>query len=192
MISTESKTSTLVKHIETHLGRIEQGWSTNESDNIQILKIRNKPTLGVSIYSTLGLSNHILQMPKRRRVRQELICICRESFNSSGLVSFLYTLGESVLNSHTALLRGQVIGPNQPIMNETTMSAVYSAIPVVLDEAFATYRLSSPPTVFVWLIPLYAEEAIYIGTNGWDAFENLLVKEDPDLYDLKRQQLVLP
>jgi hypothetical protein len=71
--------------------------------------------------------------------------------------SFLLTLCDFILSKHKALLRGDVIGPSDPIVPGVSVNAIYAAIPDV--DGFATYSYTTPPTVFVRVIPLHGTEA---------------------------------
>ena len=185
------KTSSLVEHIENHLGTIDQGWSLQKpSNSIQVVRFNNSPVVKASTYVTVGLSHHILQMPQGRQVRQELVFTAYDRFRAEEIASFLLTFSGYIAMRHKALLRGQVIGPTEPIISSTTMRAIYAAIPVLFSDSFATYDGSSPPTVFVWLFPLYSLEVSYVQHNGWSKFEDLLEGENPDLLDLNRQPVV--
>ncbi|MEU4249540.1 suppressor of fused domain protein [Amycolatopsis sp. NPDC026612] len=41
----------------------------------------------------------------------------------------------------------------------------------------------------VWLVPVSRAEAAYVGSHGWRAFEDELVRHDPDLLDPGRAEL---
>ena len=69
-------------------------------------------------------------------------------------------------------------------------SAVYCTIPVFFDDDFCAYEESSPPTVMVWVLPIYKSEADYIEANGWESFEDLLEEKDPDLCSLEREPVI--
>ena len=47
-------------------------------------------------------------------------------------------------------------------------------------------------THFLWLVPIHRVEAKFVRRFGWQQFEDLLEKQDPDLLDLHRQQIQLP
>ena len=184
-------TKSLVEHIESHLGKMDSGWTLQEPlTNVQVVRFRDRPAVGISTYVTIGLSYHILQMSEGREVRQELVFATYDHFNTEGIASFLLTISDYIVKKHKALLRGQVVGPSDPIIHGISLNAVYAAIPVLFDDSFVTFDYTSPPTVFVWVLPLHASEANYVRHNGWDTFEHLLEEKDPDLLDLKRLPLV--
>lgn len=185
------KRDPLIEHLESYLGKISNGWVLSESTNaIQVARFVDKPVEKTSTYVTLGLSRHILKMPHSREVRQELVFSAHNQFNGGAIASFLLTFCDFLLTKHDALLRGQVIGPDSPVIPGIKMDSIYSSIPVLLEDSFATCERVSPPIVFVWVFPLYASEASYVENNGWNNFEDLLEKNDPDLLDLNRLSIV--
>jgi hypothetical protein len=64
---------TLISHIESTLGQIEQGWSFEEgSKSVQVVRCRNQPFDSVVTYLTVGLSNFLLSMPQGRKLGKNL------------------------------------------------------------------------------------------------------------------------
>lgn len=181
----------IVDHLESFLGHIDYGWKDNYSENaISIVRFRNQPAEGMSTYVTLGLSHHVLSMPNKREVRQELVFCTFDTVPSDDVVSFLLSFSEFILAKHEALLRGKVVGPADPIVSSSSMNAVYASMPVIFDDEFATFEGTSPSTVLVWLIPIFASEAKHIQDHGWEVFEDILEQQDPDLWDMGRNPVV--
>ena len=177
-------THDIVQHLEGHLGKIDRGWG--DAGDIQVVQFLDQPQKDVVTYTTLGLSSTPLPMKQGRTVRQELLVSVDSSFESKSIASFLVTFAEYVRAQNRALLRGDVVGPSEPLIPGARASAVYAAMPVFFDDDFATYRGSSPPTVLVWLIPLPFEDADLVKTRGWEAFENELESTAVDFWDLNR------
>jgi hypothetical protein len=178
----------LINHVEYFLGAIDDAWQSESG--IKVAHFRDKPVDGVATYVTLGLSHHVLPMHGERTVREELVFSAYEKYPRAQIASFLLTFCDFVLSKHKALLRSNVIGPSDPIMPDVSLNAIYAAIPVVFDEGFATYSDTSPPTIFVWLIPLHGTEAKFVKKNGWSQFEDILEAKDPDLWDLNRDPVL--
>lgn len=182
----------LIEHLEKHLGKIDQGWGeSSTSSKVVAVRFRDQPMDGVVTYVTLGMSNHVLQMPKGLTVRQELVFIANEQYPSAQIASFLYTFSDFLISKKRALLRGDVIGPSTPVIPGVRMNSVYAAIPVVFEDSFATYRSSDPATVFVWLVPLIESEASIAKKIGWSKFEDFLERENIDFWNLDRAPIFI-
>jgi hypothetical protein len=177
-------TNDIVQHLEGHLGKVARGWG--DAGKIQVVQFPDQPQKGVVTYATLGLSSTPLPMNQGRVVRQELLVSVNSSFESKSVASFLLTFAEYVRAQNRALLRGDVVGPSGPLIPGVRASAVYASLPVFFEDDFATYRESSPPTVLVWLIPLLPEDAEFVNTHGWEAFEDKLESAAVDFWDLNR------
>lgn len=178
----------LIAHLESFLGPIAGGWARDANRQrlpCQVVWFEEAPDRGLMTYATLGLSRHALQS-STKTIRQELLLSVRRSFGSTQLVGVISTVAEMLLARHQPLLRGDVLPPAGPIVSGSTLSALYAAIPVLLPDAFAVFEGSEPPTVFVWLVPVTAVEADLIGSHGWSWFEDQLVEQQPDLFDLGR------
>jgi hypothetical protein len=92
----------------------------------------------------------------------------------------LQEVAAAVLESGSALLRGDVLGPKGPLFAMSSMEALHAAIPVYLPDEFASCETEDgAQVVIVWLVPISRTEAEYIHLHGWDAFEERLVEVDP-------------
>jgi hypothetical protein len=181
----------LVQHLESYLGEIAGGWAkdaANERMPFQIVRFEESPEHGLTTYSTLGLSRHVLDLPTKS-VRQELVMTVDRVFATPSVVSVLTAVGELVLDRHRGLLRGEVLPPRGALVPSARLDALYAAAPVMLPNEFATLLGSNPPTVFVWLVPISNREADLVATHGWGWFEDQLVEQQPDLYDLDRRDI---
>jgi len=112
---------------------------------------------------------------------------------SSGIFpALIHQLAIGGLERGEAILRGDVIGPQGAIIPESSLEAFYAAIPVYYDDAFSAVDLESGSrAVMVWMVPIGAAEAAFVAEAGWSAFESKLAEQDPDLMDLKRNQIRL-
>lgn len=183
---------TLPEHIEKYLGVIDGGWCLKNAGTpeIQVVKISDAPSAGVSTYSTLGLSAEVLSMPRNRTVQQELLFAAYERFDSNRIASFLLTFSEGLLRRGRALLRGEVIGPQDPIIPGVCLDSLYCTVPAMFNPGVASFQ-GEPPTVFVWLMPINRREADFIRATGWNAFEDALESATIDFWNLERASIPL-
>lgn len=182
----------IVKHLERFLGPIENGWKDNDQQfsEIQIISFKNTPFESTYSFATLGVSNHVLNLSTSKRVRQELLFASYDLDFENNIVSLLFSVSESIVQSHKALFRGQVVKIPPEAVQIFGFDGLYCSIPVFYDEDFYTYNESEPPTVFVMLIPIYNAEINYINVNGWEKFEDLMEEKDPDLFSFNRTSLI--
>jgi hypothetical protein len=79
-------------------------------------------------------------MPQGRKIRQELVFTANENFSARQIASFMLTFSNYVLARNQALLRGDIIGPSEPLISDVAVNSVYASIPVLFDESFNVYR----------------------------------------------------
>ncbi|WP_437484572.1 suppressor of fused domain protein [Sorangium sp. So ce1014] len=166
-----------------------QGW-VGELAGVQVCLFEEHPTTGTVTYATLGLSRHILEMPRGREVRQELLFSVSRRFADDDLAKFLAYVAEGLVREHRAFLRGQVLPLGHAVARGSRCTSLYVALPVVFPDELATCADTQPPTVFAWLIPVHAAEAELVTRLGWNEFEDRLERTDPDLFDLERPPVV--
>jgi hypothetical protein len=181
----------IIEHAEKFLGKVSHGWKEKlSSDDLQIVCFCDKPFESVDTFLMVGLSHHELKIGDEKKVRQELALPISGAGMAEMIVSLLLFICELILRNHSALLRGQVVRLPADAAEKLGFEALYCAIPVFVEDGFATFRCSQPPTVIVWTIPIYASEASYIDQNGWSKFEDLLEEENPDLFSFGREPVI--
>lgn len=179
----------IIEHIETYLGEITSGFlSKNDKISIQALEFQNTPIPDVNTYLTLGVSNFEFHRFNEKKYRQEYLFAAHKSFDKSEIASMLLTFSESIIEKKIALLRGEVIGEKQ-LISDVKANALYVSIPVFWDDEFHEFSDSTPPTIFIWLMPIMSEEYNFVKSNGWNAFEDKLEVSDCDFWDLNRESI---
>lgn len=188
---------TILDHLENHLGPIEGGWSkapAGQQTSVTVVRLGGGQLKGCRVFATVGLSNHTLaSRVSSKLIRQELVFIAKGEFGDRNIPGLLDQAAVEAIETHKAYLRGDILGPRGPLFNEGAMEALYVGIPVYLADSFASFRRDDgDTTVLAWLVPIAAGEARFVATAGWEAFEDELVKLDPDLADPLRPPIALP
>ncbi|MFC6153094.1 suppressor of fused domain protein [Nocardioides yefusunii] len=213
--------SGLVAHFERFLGPGTSGWMKSNSGELlpfQVVRWTRGPDVGSVAYSTLGLSRNVLAAGPSgdpTPVRQELVVMVTKSLPVEYVLGVFVDAAHVALSTGRALRRGSVLGPVQPVLPLTPspaapaaptapvrprsgiwgseVSALYVADPVYLPDEFARFAGEGGPDVQVlWLVPITSAEARFVREQGWEAFEDLLVDQDPDLVDVFRAPVKLP
>lgn len=185
----------LVEHFERTLGPIAAGWSVGPDGvkmPFQIVRFTDGSDADSVGYSTLGLSWRVLPSPTSHlHIRQELLMLAPEALEPGHVASILLQVGEMAIGMERALLRGDVIGPAGSLVPGSDLTALYVTMPSYFPSEFATFSGDHGEIVIVWLVPISDSEADYVATHGWDAFEDRLVEQDPDLVDFHRPAMTL-
>jgi hypothetical protein len=182
----------MIRHLESHLGKIYSGWQDNSDNKLQVVLFKNQPQFGISTYSTLGLSDFILDLKGEKKVRQEFIFSIYERYESPIIAQHLTSFSEGVIKTGKGLLRGEVIGPGKPFINGSQLVGLYASSPAFFEDSFHIYEGMNPPVVFVWLMPLLLNEIHFVRNNGWNEFETILETKDCDFWDINRDSILDP
>lgn len=187
----------LIDHFESRLGRMEGAWSPPAhavNGSPQVGCFRGGLLAPAQFFATIGLHRTGLTAPAPGgHLHLELIIGDYPQDGGAGpLPDVLDWVADRVVAGGRAVSRGDVIPLPIPLGPGGRMTALYAAAPVYFDDDFASALIENGTTVFVvWLLPVGAGEAAFITNRGREAFEQELVRQDPDLLDLGRPHLTL-
>jgi antitoxin YqcF len=179
--------ASLPEHYERSLGVIGRGWSDeHEEHGVQVVTFEDQPEPGVRTFATLGLSQFVVALPHGRQIRQELLISANSGFAPSSVAALILSMAESVIRSRKALLRGEVVGPGNPVVKGSTLNALYVTNPSPFSNSLVEFDSGQIAMVFAYLIPITPGEASCIRQKGWRWFEDQLESENPEIWDLSR------
>lgn len=185
----------LRSHVVKTLGPIAQEWDET-TDGVRlpftIARVPGSPVQDATTWVTLGLSDCHRHFPSGKPTRQELVFACYANEDLSNVEGLIAAVALEGVNEERALGRGRVLGPAGPILKGTDMEALYASLPAYFSTAFGDCSTTAGKVHFMWLVPVYRSEAEFVLRAGWELFEGLLEKQDPDLLDLSRGELRIP
>jgi hypothetical protein len=183
------------KHIRQTLGPILKEWEERVDGLLlpfAIAQLDAQPASHANCFVTMGLSDAELQFPSGNPMRQELVFACHRAQASRNVQGLLAAVALERTESGCAFARGDVEGPAGFMFPSTNLQALYASLPSYFPDGFSKDTHTSPSTHFMWMIPITAAEASFVARGGWSAFEDELVKQDPDLLDLNRTEIKFP
>lgn len=184
----------IIDFLEKNLGKLKGGWHSSAGDSqndFQVALFPNVPFEGAATFSTIGVSDYPLWNAEHKTFFQEAVIVAKKEFGVNNLPGILMQVADSLLDSGHLILRGEVIGPAGPLFEGSKLEALYATSPVYFDTDFHIFKQTSEKEIIiVWLVPITKNEAAYIMEFGWEPFENLLEKVDPDLTDFHRDSIV--
>lgn len=192
-----SDVAILIDHLESRLGHMSGGWDSGQRSAEaapRVCHFRGGSLGDVDSFATVGLhQTPLLSRTTGRHLHVELLGSSHPQPGGSGpWPDVLDHVSQEIRRSGAAVLRGDIVQLPSPLGPSGTMTALYAAIPVYLDDAFGSVRLENGVDVaIVWLVPVGDTEAEFVRHKGWKAFEDALVRLDPDLLDLNRRELPL-
>jgi len=180
--------SGFIAHLENYLGEIDGGWfqraeEGEETPPFQVVRFAGGAVPGVVAYATLGLARTELRARVTEDpVRMEFVMLIAEHADDSSVPEVMREVGMRALDSGSAVLRGDVIGPEGTTFSVGSQSALYATLPSSLPPEFATHNGAT----FAWLAPISDSEARFVGSLGWSSFETHIKALNIDLTDPER------
>lgn len=176
----------LVDHLEAHLGEMAGGWQSDPDGNelaFQIVHYEGRAQAGSEIFSTLGLSDYELSDVA---ARIEFVMIAPLDLTAGTIPPVLLSAGMLPIDADDVPQLGDTFLDIEPLREVSPMDCLYVGRPLYQRPDFNPFDNGDAQVQFLWLIPVYAEEAEFIETEGWQAFEQLMWELDVDPTDFVR------
>ncbi|WP_175420947.1 suppressor of fused domain protein [Streptomyces griseus] len=188
----------LIDHFESRLGQLVGAWSVRDGapeGAAQVGYFTGGVFDGVQSFATTTLHQTHLVSPTTGESQHLELLGCTRPVAGDEYGPFpgvLEWVAERLATTGKAVLRGDVVSLPMPLRPGSSLTALYAAMPVYFDDAFFSVTLENGTYVsVVWLVPLHGAEAEYVQKHGWPAFESELTKQNLDLFDLERLQVML-
>jgi hypothetical protein len=184
----------LTEHYEKYFGPIQHGWSKSADATempFQIIECKGGVFQGISCFASAGISWHELKSSiPDKPIRQEIFLAAPTSFGARNIPGLLQQVGKEAIESGYAYLRGDIIGARGCLFEGKAFHALYVTMPIYFSEKFGIFLGDEGYTIMIaWLVPITRPEALYVQNYGWEKFESLLEREDPNLFDFDRTSL---
>lgn len=186
----------LVEHLERWLGQMVGGWRVDDPQfgglAFQVFRHGGNAVPQSAAYVTVGVNRYLGgRSLDGHPISQELMLLLPDDLVDADRAAFdaLADAGFAVLRDGP-FLRGQVVPTRAEPLLAAGKPFLYVTLPVFFDDRFAVAHQDGQPVVIAWVVPVTAAEQQYVTTYGWEAFEALLLHEDPDLVDLYRPSAV--
>lgn len=122
----------LSQHLEKHLGRIDQGWSSASLPGVQVCLFPDQPREDVMTSATLGLRNTVLNMQGKRQVRQELLFATYVDRAPDEFGQLLLHVADEILKTGRAPLRADVLPLGDRVAADSNAEFLYASMPAVV------------------------------------------------------------
>lgn len=161
-----------------------------ESHKIDIYIGENRPDVGLTTYSTIGLSEYPIEIVDRqgREIRVDFIGMCTSEFTS--FPNILASCAFNIIKDHYSYTPGMV---NMNVIDDyyknLEMRHIYYTIPSYWED-LQGHLIDGHIVNWLFAIPISDNELDYLNENGVDAFEDLLESNDTEVYDLYRRSII--
>ena len=177
-------------HSQDILGEQAEIYTYGSEDGeleLPVIVAPDNPTIGLSTYATIGLSDHP-QPNYGSKLHLELIGVCETSE-----ISFADVLASCVfecLKNDRTINYGVVFWDivRQYDLSDT-MAHVTFVAPFLWDQ-FTKVRLLDEDVLWLMALPISESETAFLKTHGIDALEEQLQAAQADIADIRRQPVV--
>lgn len=189
-------TDPFIRHVERHLGRIQKGWMHDRAGErlpYSVARFDDAPVAGATSFLSLGLSKTDLRLGNgSRRLRQELLVASSNGGDMDAfLVDALQHFASATLQNGQAYSARSLVKLSWHPPAASEVAGFYVAAPIYYPEALHLFEAPGrDPILIAWLVPVTKAEGLFVLESGWEAFEDRLVEEDPDLLDWSRRSIV--
>lgn len=195
---TQPAEAVIIEHIESNLGKVEEGWkpggSNEEGGHISLVRYALQPEPDWVVLGSFGLSRLPLSQPTGAELRQEVLVCWPEEEMTDSLLSHIYSISQTLAVTGEALGRGALLPiPDTPELDsgsDEPYVAWYAGVPYFLPQTGVLCEAVEPPMLLTWLLPLYENEAEFITANGVEAFEEKMLESREACFSWPRPALV--
>ena len=189
-VSEENKT--IARFILQVLGgkpSVSKYWDDGKESNIDLLSTINRPSDGITSYSTIGLSNHSIGFTvEEKPLRVEILGA--NATENRGFPNILATCAFNVINSKKSISPGEVFQDIVALYYpDSEMKHVLFTNPF-LWESLKSIELPEKTVAWLLAVPISTSEYLYSLDKGIDALEDLFEQEDIDIFDIERKSVV--
>jgi hypothetical protein len=156
------------------------------TERLHVLRFDTGARDDIATYVTLGLGGIVVRQ-EAGDVRQELMFECYQQFAGYAWASVLTFVAGRVALDGSAVAAFEVIDLDPTLRTVTGFDALLCYTPIYHSPALQMIARTDPPTVVVWLLPLYRSEAAMARRAGWEPLVSLFEASQPDFHDLKRK-----
>lgn len=164
-------------------------YNEDNSKSIDVMTSTNTQYKAVDIHSTIGLSEtNINKSMAGKRVGVELIAVGDKGKDIN--CNILASVAFEIMDEKNCYYGEAFINAISKYDKSLEMKHVILLAPAFWEEYS---QISSNSMIISWLllVPISDKEKSYIESNGVDAFEEILAKQDVDITDINRKSFVL-
>jgi antitoxin YqcF len=179
--------ATAFGHARPHVRRY---WDDAESHHIDIAQVTDSPAPGTTSHGTLGLSDYpLIENGAEYPVRCELVGTCASAFDF--FPNILATSAFNIMTRQWFAAPGRIF-PDVVAMYYPSFHVrhVMFCDPFPWDEDLTTAEFPAKTVAWLLAVPVTEAERDYALSSGPHALVEVFVREQMDLFDLKRPSVV--
>ena len=168
---------------------VSKYWDENNVSNIDMLTTVNRPFDGVSSYSTIGLSDHSIELTvDETPLRIEIVGASATDYEQ--FPNILASCAFCIINSKFSVSHGKVFRDIIKMYYPNTEMKHVLFVSPFLWEDLKTLEFSNKKVAWLLAVPISENEYLFAQEKGTDSLEELFEQEEIDIFDLERESIL--
>lgn len=168
---------------------VSKYWDENNVSNIDMLSTVNRPFDGVSSYSTIGLSDHSIELTvDETPLRIEIVGASATDYEQ--FPNILSSCAFCIINSKFSVSHGKVFRDIiKMYYSNTEMKHVLFVSPFLWED-LKTLEFPNKKVAWLLAVPISENEYLFAQEKGIDSLEELFEQEEINIFDLERESIL--
>ncbi|WP_330949340.1 suppressor of fused domain protein [Virgibacillus sp. MG-45] len=168
---------------------VSKYWDENNVSNIDLLTTVNRPFDGVSSYSTIGLSDHSIELTVDETPLQiEIVGASATDYEQ--FPNILASCAFCIINSKFSVSHGKVFRDIIKMYYPNTEMKHVLFVSPFLWEDLKTLEFPNKKVAWLLAVPISENEYLFAQEKGTDSLEELFEQEEIDIFDLERESIL--
>ncbi|MBD8037386.1 suppressor of fused domain protein [Solibacillus sp. A46] len=168
---------------------VSKYWDENNVSNIDMLSTVNRPFDGVSSYSTIGLSDHSIELTvDETPLRIEIVGAIATGYKQ--YPNILASCAFCIINSKFSVSHGSVFRDIIKMYYPNTEMKHILFVSPFLWEDLNTLEFPNKKVAWLLAVPISENEYLFAQEKGTDTLEELFEQEEIDIFDLERESIL--
>ncbi|WP_146551799.1 suppressor of fused domain protein [Rummeliibacillus sp. SL167] len=168
---------------------VSKYWDENNVSNIDMLTTVNRPFDGVSSYSTIGLSDHSIELTvDETPLRIEIVGASATDYEQ--FPNILASCAFCIINSKFSVSHGKVFRDIIKMYYPNTEMKHVLFVSPFLWEDLKTLEFPNKKVTWLLAVPISENEYLFAQEKGTDSLEELFEQEEIDIFDLDRESIL--
>jgi antitoxin YqcF len=168
---------------------VSKYWDDRNVSNIDILSVVNRPFDSVSSYSTIGLSDHSIELSvDEAPLRIEIVGVSSTVYEQ--YPNILASCAFCIVNSKFSVFHGKVFRDIIKMYYPNSEMKHVLFVSPFLWKDLKTLEFPNKKVAWLLAVPISENEYLFALEKGTDSLEELFEQEEIDIFNLERESIL--
>jgi antitoxin YqcF len=169
---------------------VSKYWDDNNASNIDILSTVNRPFDGVTSFSTIGLSDHSIELTVELMKPLHVEIVGASATEYEPFPNVLATCAFCIINSKLSVSHGKVFRDIIKMYYPNSEMKHVLFVSPFLWEDLKTLEFPNKKVAWLLALPISENEYLFAQENGTDSLEELFEQREINIFDLERESIL--